>query len=121
MTTEELPITQADSDSAAEEFLRRMQSAGDVPWTQKVRDIMFHLQDHGDVIILKVDELVELTNWLCEQGIDTEVFADDSSLKPELQSALKKIFFAHGRCWGMTNYDMGIKEEEDGSAETATA
>jgi hypothetical protein len=121
MSDELLPITRADSDNAAREFLGR--------WTpgalaasglhQMIRDIMFHLQDHGDVIILKVDELTKLTNWLCEQGIDTEVFADDSDLSPELQSAMKKIFFAHGRCWGMTNYDMGIKEEDDGSTATS--
>lgn len=120
--TERLPITQADSDAVAEEFIRQWtpKSLATKGLHQTVRDIMFHLQDHGDVIVLKVDELQALTEWLVANDIGMDVFDDDCTHSSELKSSVKKLMFAWGRCWGMTNYDMGIQEEEDGSA-AATA
>lgn len=111
----QLPIDRADSDELTSEFLKHWSpsSLAKKGLHQAIRDIMFDLQDHGDVILLKVDELHELTEWLVDNGIGMDVFNEDCQLSPELQSAVKKLLFAHGRCWGMTNTDMGI-EEPDG-------
>lgn len=112
----ELPIKRSESDAAAVEFLKHW-SPGKLAkhgLHAVVKENFYQLQDHGDIIILTVSEGHAISEWLCTEGnIGLDVFEDNCKLSDELKSAVKKLLFANGRCFGMTNSDMGI-EEEDG-------
>lgn len=115
MSDQALPIDRAETDAVAQEFLRH--------WSPKalvekglhatVRDLIYNLQDHGDIVVFSVKELEAVSDWLVDSGIGIEVFDPDFRVGDELRSAVKKLLFAHGRCWGMTNYDMGIEEPDE--------
>lgn len=115
MSEEGLPITREDSDSAATEFLRHWspKTLVDKGLHQTVKDLFYALQDHGDIVILSVNEVYALSEHLCNEGIGLRVFEEGNDATPELASAVKKVMFCHGRNWGMTNYDMGIEEPDE--------
>lgn len=110
-----LPISRQDSDAAADEFLKHWtpQKLAKVGLHQMVRDLFYELQDHGDIIVLTVNEGHALSEWLCENDIGMDVHDADCSLSPELKSAVKKVEFANARCFGLMNIDMGIEEPDE--------
>lgn len=115
-----LPISRSDSDDVARQFIEHWSPADLVKkgLHQAVRDLIYRLQDHGEIVILTVNEGHALSEWLVNNDIGMEVFEDDfPESEKELQSAVKKLLFANGRCFGMTDADMGIytdEEEHDG-------
>jgi hypothetical protein len=78
---------------------------------QHVREILYELLDNGEFILPKPDELHDLTEFLTNTGATDRAYDGGISMTDELQSVIKKIHFAHGRHYGLTNYDMGIEED----------
>lgn len=71
---------------------------------------LFEMMDHGDIVPLQHAEVTALCDHL--ERLAIKVLMDrDGTVSPELASAVSKLFFAHGRHYGMTNMDMGLEEE----------
>lgn len=65
--------------------------------------------DRGEFVALDHHEVTALCDHLEDLAVKVLMDRDDGG-KPELASAVGKLFFAHGRHYGMTNFDMGMVE-----------
>lgn len=112
---EDLPIRREDAAAAAGQFRINWDYTKLMGGIQSVAEDALHkLQDSGDLLLLTHQEITALNEHLSESGLMEEVFRGGAvTLSDELKSAVKKIAFAWGRCYGMTNMDMGIKEDDD--------
>lgn len=73
------------------------------------------LLDSGDIIRLTVKEHVALTDAFggVFHAIMLDHYAEVIDNNDDLKSAVHKLCFAFGRCFGLTNFDMQIEEEND--------
>lgn len=82
----------------------------DVP--EKNRELMiatvYKLMDDSDIVVFGAGELEALAEVTTD--ILMRLYDGDDSVGTELSSAVRKLHFAFGRCYGMTDYDMGIEE-----------
>lgn len=82
------------------------------------RDILveaaYRLLDHGWIMNLDSNETHALVEHLLETGMRYES-AEASPVDPAFQMplllAFRKLAFANGRHYGLTNFDMGIEED----------
>jgi hypothetical protein len=99
----------------------RQESA--VPWEQvpeNNRNLMiattYALLDGGWIMDLDSDETHALVECLMETGVTMDE-ADAAPVLPQfkqtLVTAFGKLAFANGRHYGLTNFDMGIEEDEE--------
>ena len=106
------PIRREHAKELAAEFERRRAQDPD----QSIEELLFSLMDTGDIIWLDTDECMELVTALIDIGFDA---ADGDGVTPKLQSAFQRVSFAHGRHFGLMNFDMGIEEEDADGGRTA--
>jgi hypothetical protein len=101
------PISSDDASELAREFYRRFPVS-----MIRLQRALFDLMDHGEIVALTTREMDALSDHLT--ALQVRIFIDrDTTVNPQLASAVKKLAFAHGRHYGLMNIDMGILPDEE--------
>jgi hypothetical protein len=80
----------------------------------ELTSIAYKLLDEGEIVALDHRECHAVTELLANLDVDADQ-ADsaplDNAFKGDLVGGFRKLAFASGRQYGLTNFDMGIEED----------
>lgn len=106
------PITREQADVLAEMFARQIVGQ---PEDTNIAAAFYDMLDHGEIVQLDHEEAHALTELLTEVGaLPDGITKDcpiDARVAKHLLRAVRKIVFAHGRHYGLTNFDLGIEDD----------
>lgn len=106
------PISRDQCVTLTEEFRRHL--VGE-PNDENVTAAFYDMLDHGEVVQLDHEEAHALVEVLTEVGaLPTGITKDcpiNAHFANHLLRAVRKVTFAHGRHYGLTNFDMGMEDD----------
>lgn len=108
---EKKPITLDQCAVLATEFSRHLVGQ---PTEENIQRAFYEMLDHGEIVQLDHEEAHAVSEVLTAVGaLPTGIESDcpiEAPFANHLLRAVRKVTFAHGRHYGLNDFDMGIEE-----------